>query len=278
MVSNIIKLGVYALTLIGATIGSIVAGFEILPEGRLLRVFLLVVALVCALCNLWLKWQDTVESDQKSKLINEMNDKLKKQAITMKTLMANSMPSKRTLEDVNNKFVNRLLARGWRNFSRLDFSSQDELIIGYCKKRASDDGIESVMWLHSSEINLLDSTSDEDFAAVADALIDQKSLEECKDLDAAWNQISKAFMPALLLSYDVRVLNYNSAAKTIQIPLRMLDVERFADDSRVEIRSYDGEPCVWVTLDSEMLKSFIGATRVEISRHLIRYISSFLDA
>ena len=102
IVSGAIRLSVYALTLIGAMAGSVIGAFEILPEGRALRIVLLVVACLCVVCNIWLKWQDTIEAERKEETIEDLRGKLDSQSKMMNTLMANSEPSAPTLRLVQN--------------------------------------------------------------------------------------------------------------------------------------------------------------------------------
>lgn len=269
IVSDITRLSVYALTLIGATAGSVIGAFEILPEGRALRIALLVIACFCVACNIWLKWQDAIEAEKKAKTIEDLRGELDAQSKMMKTLMANSVPSAQTLRTVQERFAKLLTLRGWKEFVVVDFESPEETIKAFVSK-AGDGKIERLMWLHADEINLLSAVcGGDDFERVASDLLDKDVLPGGVTVDEVWNQIPDAIMPVMLFAYDVRGLRLDAAGKRMCFPVPAIDVETVANDLNVEVADYQGKQCAWAVFDHLFLASLFGHSRIDVSQIVI---------
>lgn len=267
--SSFTRLTVYALTLIGATSGSVIGAFEILPEGRVLRIALLVIACFCVVCNIWLKWQDAIEAEKKAKTIGDLREKLDSQSKMMKTLMANSVPSAQTLRTVQERFAKLLTLRGWKEFVVVDFESPEETIKAFVSK-AGDGKIERLMWLHADEINLLSAVcGGDDFERVASDLLDKDVLPGGVTVDEVWNQIPDAIMPVMLFAYDVRGLRLDAAGKRMCFPVPAIDVETVANDLNVEVADYQGKQCAWAVFDHLFLASLFGHSRIDVSQIVI---------
>lgn len=275
IVSGAIRLSVYALTLIGAMAGSVIGAFEILPEGRALRIVLLVVACLCVVCNIWLKWQDTIEAERKEETIEDLRGKLDSQSKMMNTLMANSEPSAPTLRLVQKRFAKLLTSRGWHEFAVMDFESpKDNLTAFVCKGKGGRG--ERIMWLHAHEINLLSTIcNDVEFENVAMDILDKAALPANGTVVEDWNLIPDVVMPVMLIAYDVSGARLDAQGNRIYFPMPTLDVEKHQDDPNIEFADYRGKSCAWVCFESQFLSSLFGCSRVELSQKVVAKISEF---